>query len=74
MAIFVFDKIKIAGMACAIPKNVIRPDDFKEKFGEEEVEKFKQMTGITESQDRFASNCWKPLFLGSRVFVEGKRY
>lgn len=37
-------------MACAIPKNVIRPDDFKKKFGVEEVEKFKQMTGITESR------------------------
>lgn len=37
-------------MATAIPKNIIRPDDFKEKFGEEEVEKFKQMTGITESR------------------------
>lgn len=50
MAIFKFDGIRISGMACAIPKNVIRPDDFKEKFGEEEVEKFKQMTGITESR------------------------
>lgn len=50
MAIFKFEGIGITGMACAIPKNVIRPDDFKEKFGEEEVEKFKQMTGITESR------------------------
>lgn len=50
MALFKFDGIRISGMACAIPKNVIRPDDFKEKFGEEEVEKFKQMTGITESR------------------------
>lgn len=50
MAIFHFDNIKISGMACAIPKNVIRPDDFKELFGEEEVEKFKQMTGVVESR------------------------
>lgn len=50
MAIFNFNNIKISGIATAIPKNVIRPDDFKEKFGEEEVEKFKQMTGITESR------------------------
>lgn len=50
MAIFKFENIRISGMACAIPKNVIRPDDFKEKFGVEEVEKFKQMTGITESR------------------------
>ena len=50
MAQFKFDNIKISGMACAIPKNIIRPDDFKSQFGEEEVEKFKQMTGITESR------------------------
>lgn len=50
MALFKFDNIKISGMACAIPKNVIRPDDFKNQFGEDEVEKFKQMTGITESR------------------------
>ena len=55
MAIFRFNNIKISGMACAIPRNVIRPDDFKDKFGNEEVEKFKQMTGITESRrtDRY---------------------
>ena len=50
MALFKFDNIKISGMACAIPKNIIRPDDFKNQFGEDEVEKFKQMTGITESR------------------------
>lgn len=50
MAIFHFNNIRIVGMSCAIPKNVIRPDDFKNKFGEEEVEKFKQMTGILESR------------------------
>ena len=50
MAIFHFNNIRISGMACAIPKNVIRPDDFKDRFGEEEVEKFKQMTGIIESR------------------------
>lgn len=35
-----FDKNRITGIACAIPKNIIRPDVFKEKFGYEEVEKF----------------------------------
>lgn len=50
MAIFNFERIKITGMATAIPKNVIKPDNFKDKFGEDEVEKFKQMTGITESR------------------------
>ncbi len=50
MAYFNFHNIKITGIACAIPKNIIRPDDFKKKFGDEEVEKFKKMTGIVESR------------------------
>lgn len=50
MALFTFKNIKISGMATAIPKIIIRPDDFKKQFGEEEVEKFKQMTGIIESR------------------------
>lgn len=56
MAKFSFNGIKISGIACAIPKKAIRPDDFKEKFEEEVVvEKFKQMTGIVESRrtDRY---------------------
>lgn len=50
MAFFKFTNIRISGIACAIPKNIIRPDDFKSQFGEEEVEKFKQMTGVIESR------------------------
>lgn len=50
MAFFKFTNIRISGIACAIPKNIIRPDGFKSQFGEEEVEKFKQMTGVIESR------------------------
>lgn len=46
MAIFNFNNIRIAGMACALPKNIVKPDDYKESFGDEEVEKFKVMTGV----------------------------
>ena len=50
MAIFNFKGIRIAAMATAMPTNEVRPDDFKEQFGEEEVEKFKKMTGVTSSR------------------------
>lgn len=50
MAIFKFKGIRIAAMATAMPSNEVRPDDFKEQFGEEEVEKFKKMTGVISSR------------------------
>lgn len=50
MAIFNFKGIRIAAMATAMPTNEVRPDDFKEQFGEEEVEKFKKMTGVVSSR------------------------
>lgn len=50
MAIFNFNGIRIAAMATAMPSHEVRPDDFKEQFGEEEVEKFKKMTGVISSR------------------------
>jgi 3-oxoacyl-[acyl-carrier-protein] synthase III len=46
MALFKHKNIKIAGMACAVPKKIIHPEDYKDVFGEEEVNKFIEMTGI----------------------------
>lgn len=50
MAIFNFNNIRITGMSCVVPKNTVHPDDYKDRFGEEEVEKFKTMTGIKMSR------------------------
>ncbi len=50
MALFKFNNIHITGMACAVPKNIKHPDDFKNQFGDEEVEKFKLMTGIQSTR------------------------
>lgn len=36
-------------MAVAVPSNVKSADSFKDKFGDEEVEKFKTMTGVKQS-------------------------
>ena len=49
MAVFNFNNIRIAGMACVVPKNIVHPDDYKDRFGDEDVEKFKKMTGIRSS-------------------------
>ena len=50
MAVFNFNNIQIAGMSCVVPKNIVHPDDYKDRFGDEEVEKFKTMTGIQMSR------------------------
>ncbi len=50
MAFFSFNDINVAGIACAVPSNEITSDSFKEQFGEEEVEKFKSMTGVCASR------------------------
>lgn len=50
MAFFHFDKIKVAGIACAVPSNEVTSDSYKPIFGDEEVEKFKAMTGVCASR------------------------
>lgn len=49
MAIFKFNNIKITGIAGAVPKNIVKPTDFIDVFGEEEVNKFMEMTGVRET-------------------------
>ncbi len=50
MAVFNYNNIKISGISCVVPKNIIKTDTYKEVFGDEEVEKFMQMTGITQTR------------------------
>jgi 3-oxoacyl-[acyl-carrier-protein] synthase-3 len=50
MALFKFDNIKISGISCVIPKNIVKTESFKDRFGSEEVNKFIQMTGITQTR------------------------
>ena len=46
MAYFSFNKIKVAGVACAVPKKIVYSESYKDLFGDEEVEKFITMTGV----------------------------
>ena len=55
MPLFQFNNIKIAGMASAVPKNIVRTESFKEYFGEEEVNKFMLMTGVTETRQNITN-------------------
>lgn len=50
MAVFNYNNIKISGISCVIPKNIIKTTSYKDIFGDEEVEKFMKMTGITQTR------------------------
>lgn len=50
MAFFSYNDIHVAGIACAVPYNEVTSDSYKPQFGEEEVEKFKAMTGVCSSR------------------------
>lgn len=46
MAFFNYKNIRVAGIACAVSSNEIKTETYKDKFGDEEVEKFMEMTGV----------------------------
>lgn len=49
MAFIKIKNIKVSGIACAVPSNVITSESYKPLFGDEEVDKFIEMTGVKSS-------------------------
>ena len=49
MAFFNFKNIKIGGIACCVPSTCVKTETYKPLFGDEEVEKFMDMTGVRAS-------------------------
>jgi 3-oxoacyl-[acyl-carrier-protein] synthase-3 len=50
MAVFNFKNIKIRAISCVIPKNIVKTESYMDIFGKEEVSKFIEMTGISETR------------------------
>ena len=50
MAFFNFQNIHVAGIACTVPKNEVKTESYRYFFGDEEVEKFMEMTGVRASR------------------------
>lgn len=48
MAFFHYDNIHIAGVASAVPTQIVAVESFADSFGKETVEKFTKMTGVKE--------------------------
>jgi len=49
MPIFNFNNIKISGIAAAVPKQIVKTESYKSRFGNDEVDKFMAMTGIIQT-------------------------
>ena len=50
MAFFEYKNIRVAGVACAVPRNEVKSESYKPVFGDEEVDKFMTMTGVKASR------------------------
>ena len=46
MAAGVLNNVEIKGIACAVPDRIIKSEEYNEVFGEENVQKFVNMTGV----------------------------
>jgi len=55
MAFFSYKNIEIDGLASCVPKTVVEVDSFKKRFGKEDVEKFKLISGIKQ----FRKSVWE---------------
>ncbi len=53
MPSFSFNNIRIAGIASAVPTKIVKSTDYNDKFGEEAVQKFVDMTGVKEHRESF---------------------
>lgn len=51
MSFFQFNNMKILGIASAVPTKIVKSTDFSNKFGEESVQKFIEMTGVKEHRE-----------------------
>jgi 3-oxoacyl-[acyl-carrier-protein] synthase-3 len=50
MPIFQYNNIKVSGIQSVVPKKIVKTESYISQFGEEEVSKFMQMTGIKETR------------------------
>ena len=46
MATGILNNVEIKGIACAVPEHLIKSEDYNDVFGEENVQKFVNMTGV----------------------------
>ena len=65
--------IKIAGLACCVPDNKTKTEDYYKVFGEDKVNKFIAMTGVKEKYDAKEKQTASDLaFVAARELLKNK--
>ena len=61
MAAGILNNVEVKGIACAVPDNVIKSEEYNDVFGEESVQKFINMTGIKKRHVALEEQCTSDL-------------
>ncbi len=57
MATGVIKNVEVKGIACAVPERIVKNEEYNEKFGAENVEKFIKMTGVKQRHVAMDEQC-----------------
>jgi 3-oxoacyl-[acyl-carrier-protein] synthase-3 len=61
LAAGILNNVEVKGIACAVPDNVIKSEEYNDVFGEESVQKFINMTGIKKRHVALEEQCTSDL-------------
>ncbi|MFZ5988182.1 MAG: ketoacyl-ACP synthase III [Bacillota bacterium] len=71
MATGILNNVEIKGIACAVPDNIKRSEDYNEVFGEESVRKFVNMTGVKTRHVALDEQCSSDLcYVAAKKLME----
>jgi 3-oxoacyl-[acyl-carrier-protein] synthase III len=72
LATGILNNVEIKGIACAVPDRIKRSEEYNEVFGEENVQKFVNMTGIRERHVALDEQCTSDLCYAAAKNLMGK--
>ncbi len=71
MATGILKNVEIKGIACAVPDRIVNNEDFYQVFGEENVVKFINMTGVKQRHVAYDEQCASDLcFVAAKNIME----
>ena len=71
----IFDNVKITGLACAVPDNIVYTEDYNDKFTEKEISRFIKTTGIKSRYLSKGKQCASDLcYISAKKLMEHKGY
>ncbi len=71
----IFENVKITGMACSVPDNIVYTEEYANIFGEKEVQRFIKTTGIKSRYLAKEKQCASDLcYVSAKKLMEHKGY